>query len=359
MSMQIRVGDGVVHVTSGRTESIDAPFRTTIVEAAGALLHADPTAEATIPDADIDDVDAAAGWLSDLYGPEIADAVRRGVDTSVAWTGPGDAGIADAVQRLGQLTWARAWWPAGARIPALDPALLAAEIATTSHLLSHMLDDDEAVERALQDAADAPSALAALPPALASDGARLAHALLELADDHGVALLPSREARQEWALAAGGAERHPGSADAGIELASGSAAVRWADVPAQTVDAEAAAHWSLRQRAGNATLHIEVPAVDAPFAARSLRARFGPADSGIEVALERDGNLFGGETAVAASVAFLPAGERVLWVHDPALVSSPGEPDRESDRDRVLQYAASRIGAAGASLAERAAAAVR
>ncbi|MDQ0728401.1 hypothetical protein [Microbacterium sp. W4I20] len=366
MSVLVRVRDGVAHVSPGRLEATDPPFLTAVVEAAGGLLLTDATVDATVeadvreirvPDAVIDDVDAAGAWLADLYGPEVADAVRQGAETSPEWTGPGDAGIADAVHRLGQLTWARAWWPAGARIPAVDPSLLAAEIAVTSDLLSHLLDDDEAVERALRDAADIRSALAALPSALAAEGAQLAAALHDLADDLGVELLPARENREDWALAAGGTG--PVADRPGIEVASGTAPVRWADVPAQTVDAEGLARWSLRQSDGSLMLQIEVPAVDADFAARALRARFGPADSDIDVALERQGGRFRGETAVAASVAFLPAGERMLWVRDPALASSPGEPDSGSDRERVLRHASARWGAPGASFAERVAGAVR
>lgn len=366
MSVLIQVRDGVAHVSSGRLEETDPPLLTAVVEAAGGLLLAEVTAEAVVeagvreirvPDALIDDVDAAGIWLADLYGPEVADAVRQGAETSLEWTGPGDPGIADAVHRLGQLTWARGWWPAGARIPALDPSLLAAEIALTSHLLSHMLDDDEAVERALRDAADVRSPLAALPSALTPDGAELAAALADLADDLGVELLPARENREDWALAAGGTG--PVADRPGIEVASGTAPVRWADVPAQTVDAEGVARWSLSQSDGRLMLQVEVPAVDADFAARALRARFGPADSDIEVALERQGDRFRGEIAVAASVAFLPAGERMLWVRDPALASSPGEPDSASDRERVLRHAAARLGAPGAFFAERVAGAVR
>lgn len=370
MSTHIRVRDGIAHVSAGSISTgpistgpaaaTRAPFLTAIVEATGALLHWDPTAGAALPDADIGDATAASGWLAEVYGTTIAEAVLRGDDVSVTVAGsgarePADPRIVDAVLRLGHLTWARAWWPASARLPALDPALLATEIARTSHDLTHLLDDDEAVERALHDAADAPGVLAALPPALAADGAALATALAELADDHGIALLAAASTREEWALAAGG----PGAPASGIEIANGTAPVRWADVPAQSVDAEGVAHWALSQHAGAVTLRVEVPAVDTAFAARTLRARFGPAASGVDVALERDGSRFFGEAAVAASLAFLPADARTLWVRDPMLASAPGSPESAADRDRVRRFAALRLGSPAASLAERAAGAAR
>ncbi|PVE94741.1 MULTISPECIES: hypothetical protein [unclassified Microbacterium] len=354
MSTLIRVRDGVAHLSSGVSGVEDPSFLTAIVEGAGALLHWDATAGANWPDADIDDIAAASGWLADVYGPAVAAAASSESDAAVE-IADADPGIVEAVLRLGHLAWARAWWPAGARIPALDPALLAAEIALTSHLVSHLLDDEDAVEHALRDAADAASRLAALPLALAPDGAAVSAELAELADDHGIALLPVTTAREEWALAAGGA----GPASAGIELATGADAVRWADVPAQSVDAEGEARWWLRQHDGRMTLRVEVPAVDADVAATTLAARFGPSDSAVDLALERVGDRFSGETDVPASVAFLPAGERTLWVHDPVLAPSPGAPETAEARDTVIRFAADRLESPSTSLAERSAGASR
>lgn len=353
MSTLIRVRDGVAHISSGTGDPEGPPFLTAIVEAAGALLHWDPTAGVGSPDAHIDDLTAAAGWLSDVYGPAVAAAARDGEETAVA-VDPRDPHVVDAVLRLGHLSWARAWWPAGARIPALDPALLAAEITVASHAVSHLLDDEDAVERALEDAADAAAALAELPAVLAEEGAELSAALSDLADDHGVALLPVSTRRAEWALAAGGA----GSAPVGIEVASGTAPIRWADVPAQTVDAEGEARWSLRQQGGATTLRVEVPAVDGATA-DALRARFGPEDAAVEVTLARVADRFEGDAEVAASVSFLPAHERTLWVRDPRWASSPGAPESADDKERALQFARIRLHAPHASLAERAAGAAR
>lgn len=353
MSTQIRVRDGVAHISSGGSDEPGAPFLTAIVEAAGALLHWDATAEVSSPHADIDDIAAASGWLADIYGPAVAHAASAGVDAAIP-VAPGDASVVDAVLLLGHVTWARAWWPAGTRIPALDPALLGVEIALTSHAVSHLLDDEDAVERALTDAVDAASALSGLPAALLSDGAEVAAAFATLAEDHGVDLLPVSATREDWALAAGGsAEVH-----AGIELATGTAAVRWADVPAQTVDADGEARWSLRQHAGQVTLHVEVPAVERATV-DALRASFGRAGSEVDIVLERQDDRFAGETEAPASVVFLPTQERSLWVRDPMLAPTPGEPESTEERERVVRFAARRLSDPLASLAERAAGAAR
>ena len=354
MSAQIRAQGDRVHLSSADSSPDRIPFRTAIVEARGGLLRWDPTDAVTVPDADVDDVDAAAVWLAEIYGPEVADAVSRGTDATLP-VGEGDPAVIDAVLRLGHLAWAGAWWPAGSRVPALDPALLAAETALTTHIVEHLLDDDQAVERALADAATAPAALAAVPSALAIDADRMLSALSALAEDYGVVLdaTPGRSisgAREEWALAAGGAH----ASRAGVEVASGSAPVRWTDVPAQTVAAESEARWTIRQHAGAAVLHVEVPAVDSPHAGRSLVARFGPAELGTEVILERGSAMFHGEAEVPASALFLPAADRTLRVHDPLLsAEDDGAPEPLDQRERVLAFAASRLSSPDASLAER------
>lgn len=372
MSVRIRIQGDLAHVSSSDAVLDRMPYLTAVVEAKGGLLHWDPTEPAVVPDADIDDTDAATGWLADLYGQEVADAVGRSTDASadaVVRIGQGDRGVIDGVLRLGHLTWAQAWWPAGAGIPALDPAVLAAEIAVSTHVVEHLLDDESAVERAVEDAVDAPSALAALPAAFTREGEHLLTVLSTLAEDHGVALesaeggpAGAESRREEWTLAAGGTH----GAALGVEVASGSAPVRWCDVPPQTVAADDDAAWVIRRHAGSAVLQVEVPAVDAPGSGRMLRARFGPAALGVEVELRRETTLFRGEAEVAASALFLPADQRTLWVRDPVL--SPGDelipedegaPDPVAARERVLSFAASQLLSPTAPLAERAAGAQR
>jgi hypothetical protein len=353
MSVRIRVHGDEVHVSRAEAPLDRMPYLTALVEAAGALLHWDATETVALPDADVDDLRAAADWLPEIYGQEVADAVVFGADATLP-VGGGDPAVIDAVLRLGHLNWAQAWWPAGARISALDPALLAAESAVTAHIVEHLLDDDRAVERVLADAAEAPRAVAALPPAFAAETERLLTTLADLSEDHGVALAPAEPAavREDWALAAGGVD----SISSGVEVASGRAAVRWSDVPAQTVDAGAEARWAIRQRAGAAVLRVEVPAVDSPRAARSLTARFGPAELGVDVVLRRETTLFEGEAEVPASALFLPSSEQTLWVRDPVLSpEDDGAPDPHDARERVLSFAAARLLSPKATLAERSA----
>jgi len=364
MSTRIRVRDGRIEVSTAREDSVrsDAlvehvPLRTALVEAAGAQLTWDVTAPAPLPDTDVHDALAASAWLADVYGATVADAVFRGVDVEIALDAFGDPTIVDAVRALGHLNWARAWWPASSGIPALDPAIVAAEVAVTSHLLTHLLDDEDAVEHAMTDAHDAPAALAALPPALAADAAELAAVLDALAEDHGVAWAPTPPAdvRSEWALAAGG-ERRASAAD-GVVIAQGTAPVRWSDVPTQTVDAAAEARWTLLQGTDTPFLQVEVPAVQGVLSAPELHAVFGPPALDVDVVLRRADSVFVGETVVPASALFLPPGARTLRVHDPLLVS-PDEPEAAEsaeDRAEVLAFATTRLTAPDASLAERAA----
>lgn len=357
MSVQIRVQGDAVRVSSSEALPDRMPYLVALVEVAGGLLHWDPTEHIVLPDADVDDLHAATGWLAEIYGQEVADAVGQGADATLP-LGDGDPAIVDAVLRLGHLAWARAWWPAGARFPALDPALLAAETAVTAHDVEHLLDDDRAIERALADAADAPSALAALPPAFAAEAERLLSTLTDLSEDYGVALGSAEPVavREDWALAASGVH----DVREGVEIASGRATVRWSDVPAQTVDAEAEARWVIRQRGGAAVLRVEAAAVDSPLASRSLIARFGPAELGVEVVLRRETSLFQGEAEVPASALFLPSAEHTLWVRDPVLSpEDDGASDPHDAREQVLSFVATRLLSPAASLAERTAGARR
>jgi len=352
MSMSIRI-DGDAATLSHAAPSADrAVIRTAMIEARGALLSWDATADERFPDAEIHSPAEAAGWLAEIYGAEIAAAVRSGEERAVPL--PEGAELVDAARRLASLTWATDWWPAGVYTPALDGAILAAETALAAHAVEHLLDDEDAVERALRDAVDAPSALAGAPPRLRPDAAVLVDALAALADDLGVELHPAMiaSAEDDWALAAGART----SLDEGIEIGHGSAAVRWADVPAQTVAADSDAQWSLRHVNGVPHLHVSVAAAPGAAVTRAtagLWARFGPESLDIDVPLHRNGTAFTGAAPVAASVALLPLEERTLWVRDPILAPLPGAAEDEDDRDAVREHAVLRLDDPGASLAER------
>lgn len=355
MSIGIRVrGDRVV-VSAAAPPAVVEPFAVALVEARGALLTW-TVPPASFPDAVVHAPLQAAEWLADVYGDAVAEAVRQAAADGAAAEDlplPDGTRLAAEVRGLALLTWARDWWPAGIAVPPLDASVLAAEIAVATHRVDHLLDDGEATERALTDAADAPSALAALPPAFAEDAAVLADELSALADDHGVELLPVAERRASWALAAGGT----GSGTAGIEIARGGAPVRWADVPTQSVAADAEARWSLRHANGEPTLAVEVIAV--PGGDAELRARFGPEELGIDMPLPLSGAVFAGSARVPASVALLPIEQRTLWVRDVRMAAHPGAPESADARAAALANASARMVDASAGLAERAAGARR
>ncbi|MGF6822349.1 hypothetical protein M2317_001253 [Microbacterium sp. ZKA21] len=356
MSVGIRIDGARARVAASEPEeSRTEPFAVALVEARGALLSW-TIPPGRFPDAEVHAPLLAAEWLADVYGDAVAEAVRQAATAGTSAEDialPDETRLAADVRRLALLTWARDWWPAGTAVPPLDTSVLAAEIAIATHRVDHVLDDDEATEHAVSDAVGAPSALAALTSSFAEDAAALADELSSLADDHGVELLPVVERRAEWALAAGGSA----SGAAGIEIAHGTAPVRWADVPTQTVAADAEARWSLRHAAGEPTLVVEVAAV--PGGSADLRARFGPDEPGIDLPLPLSGSVFSGSARVPASVALLPIEQRILWVRDARMAAHPGPVESADAREAALAHASARIVDASAGLAERAAGARR
>lgn len=346
MSIWIRISDGAAVLSRTAPPNDRTVIRTALIEARGALLSWDAASDERFPDAEIHSPVQALGWLAEIYGDDVAAAVHA-ADEGLHLL-PDGAELVDAARRLAWLTWASSWWPAGVYTPALNGAILAAETALAAHAVEHVLDDEDAVERALRDAVDTPSALATVPPRFRSEAASLVDALAALADDHGIELNPAMIASpEEWALAAGART----ALDDGIEIGHGTAPVRWCDVPSQTVAADSDAQWSLRHVDGVPHLHVSVAAV--PGATAELWARFGPDSLEIDVVLHGDGIAFTGNAQVAASVALLPLEERTLWVRDPVLAPVPGPVEPEDDRDAVREYAVDRLDDPSASLAER------
>lgn len=347
MSVSIRIDGARAAVEASEPGPQAEPFAIALVEARGALLTW-TIPPGRFPDAVVHAPQQAAEWLADVYGDAIAEAVQQAADVVEDIALPDESRLADDLRRLALLTWARDWWPAGITVPPLDASVLAAEIAVATHRVDHLLDDDGAIERALADAVDGPSALAALPSSFSDEAVAIADALSSLADDHGIELLPVVEHRAEWALAAGGT----GAGAAGIEIAQGSAPVRWADVPSQTIAADAEARWSLRHTAGEPTLVVEVVAVSGGHA--ELRGRFGPEELGIDVPLHLSGGVFTGSAPVPASVALLPIEQRTLWVRDTRMAAHPGVAESADAREAALAHAAARIADPNTCLAERA-----
>lgn len=318
------------------------PECTALIEARGALLHWDVLDRHAHPAAEIHDEDLAADWLWEIYGPDAATAILNGAsDIDTDWESP----ALDAARRLAHLRWAEAWWPSShaAAIPALDIGLLRAEAAWRTAGVEHLLDDEEAVERALAEA-DA-AAAEALDPVLSGE---LTAALETLAEDYGVALRrePAQLRPEDWALAASG------SPAVDFALASGGAPVDWEHVPQGLVDAAAGATWTLTQREGGLIIAVTVPA--APEA-RDLRlaARIGGID--MQLALDPESGQFTGEAAAPQGFLMLPALQRRLHVFAPdfSLGDAWNDPRRSLHRAAIIEYARERRTAPDASLAER------
>jgi hypothetical protein len=300
------------------TTPLPHPERTALLEARGATLYWDVLSDAP-PVIDVHDEKLAADWLWDL---------------------PATA------RELAYLGWARAWWPTStaARVPPLDPALLAAELAVATAAVDHLLDDEDAVDRAVAAAAAAVHPLAALAddPDLGSRAADLSARLADLADDHGITLPApvAAPARTGFALAAGG------RAGSDVVVLRGSAPVDWALVPQGTVDAAADATWSVVRRDGELVLAVSVPTMaDVPLA-----ARFGQVDVPID-----DGT---GAVAVPPTVLLLPAAQRNLTVYAPGFATpeTTADPDAPTRRAALVAMARARLTAPDATLTERAAA---
>jgi hypothetical protein len=301
------------------------PEQTALLEARGATLCWDVLTDGP-PVVEVHDDRAAADWLWELDDD------------------------ATALRTVAYLGWARAWWPASAvaGVPPLDPALLAAELAVATAAVDHLLDDADAVERAVAAAADAVHPLAALAddPDLGARATELAARLADLADDHGIALptaLPEPvtpvPSRSGFALAAGG------TVGEDVVVLRGSSPVDWALVPQGAVDAAADATWAVVRRGGESVLEVSVPGTGVP-----LLARFGPLD----VALDERGE---GAVPVPATVLFLPAAQRMLTVYSPgfAVPDAPEDPDAPARRAAIVAMAKARRTAPDATLTERAA----
>jgi hypothetical protein len=318
------------------------PERTALVEARGALLFWDVLDRRAHPAADIFDARAAADWLWEVYGPDTAAAIL-GDAASVAteWESP----VLDAARDLAHLHWAGAWWPGShaAAVPALAGGLLRAETAWRTAALDHLLDDEDAVERALAglDLGDLP--VLGTDPALAESVAALQESLTDLAETFGVELRASARIRPEdWALAAGG-----GAPD--LAVASGSDPIEWALVPHGLLDAAGEATWQFAQRSGTWVITVTAPA--APGAEPvPLIGLFDAVE--IPLHLDRGAGAFIGEAPAPPDFAMRLRGR--VRVYAPRFAVPGDSPDE--DREAVIAFARARLSAPDATLTERAAA---
>jgi hypothetical protein len=310
------------------------PEVTAVLEGAGAVLAWDVLAGDAVPAARVDDPVRAAEWLWEIYG-SAADGIL-GEASEVDVPAGGDWRVRDACRTVAQLDWARAWWPASATtgVPALDPVVLRAERAVAVSTVEHLLDDQDAVTRAL-----------AMVTSFDTPDPELSDRIAALAEDYGVVLSPPVAARTAYALAAGG----PGSSS-GTTVLTGSSTVDWTLVPAGVVDAAAPVEWSVVRRQGTTVLEVAVEPGPAP--GPRLAARFDE----IDVALDEIDGLgrITGSAPVPATVLLLPPDRRVVTVYAPDF-AAPAEPEpgAEARRAAILAYARSRVGAAEATITER------
>jgi len=308
------------------------PEVTAMLEAAGAVLAWDVLAGDAVPAARVHDPARAAEWLWEIYGPAAEDILGGARDVTVP--ADGDWSVRDACRTVAQLDWAQAWWPASlsAGVPALDGVALRAEHVLALSGVEHLLDDPDAVERALGSVA------------LPAD-ADLASRVAALAEDYGIDLSPApAPARSGFALAAGG------DSGGGTTVLTGASTVDWTLVPAGTVDAAAPAEWAVVRR-GGATV-VDVSVVPGPRPGGPLAARFGD----VEVTLgEVDGlGRVTGSAPVPASVLLLPPEQRAVVVYAPGFaVPVMPEPGAGARQAAIIAYARSRVGSPSATLTER------
>lgn len=340
----IRIGDPPEH-----------PELAGVVEARGGLLLCDELSDGRYPAAILHDPDRAADWLWDVYGHSAASAVLSGETVIEA---DGDSPVLAAVCELAHLNWARAWWPVSAiaGVPRLPSALLRAETAVATAAVEHLLDDEDAIARALSDVdLDGLRGRPATAP-LPEEIALLAERVTELAEDHGVTFAAPDGHREEtgWTLAAGG---EPAAAK--VVLRSGSSGISWALLRPDQLDAAATVEWAVVRDHGRTLLSVSVPAVPGPWRDPGpLRARLGDA----EVALHRPSGAtaYTGSGQVPMSVLRLPDRRRGLVVYSPDLIApdmvdipEPGVLRRQA---ALIARSRARLAAAGSTLTERVAA---
>ena len=217
-----------------------------------------------------------AGHVAVLAALEGAAGHRDAVDVTDAELDP--AAVAP-LRRLAFGHWLRRWWPASARdgIPALDAALLDAEIAVLTAANEHMFSDDTLDSDIAAILSPHTTDFATYAGSGDRRVAELAGTALEMADDIGCAvgtLVDSGPARRsDYALAAGAG---PGGQTGSI--AEGIASVHWAAVPPGVFDAaDNTVEWTVRGAAPGPVIAVRV-------------ATMGPGDpAGVRVRLHTDG----------------------------------------------------------------------
>ncbi|MFD6268143.1 hypothetical protein [Nocardia asteroides] len=339
-----------------------------VLDVLGGHLSWSLLAGQTLPAAVLDDPDAAQDWLWAVYGESVALAVadgqRRALDAE-----PARAELVESLRRLAYAHWAARWWPASTidDIPALDPALLAtdiAELAETCEIAIADPSDDLASSENftastgydLHSAAPhtstanfgADPAASSGTSAISGDGSGTnVEAGAGAVDDDAVAsgTRENRGRADDYALAAGG-----DAGAGGLVLGRGSTGWDWRRCPPGLLDAgDQAVSWQVTRADGVSTVRISV--VAAPDSPRDVDAHLRPharlttGSSATEVALRHRGDAWLG----AAQLTEVVDGTLSVDVFVPGV--GPADPrDEAESRHRIRAFARARLLAPGAEL---------
>lgn len=347
--VEITAAEGGVTVTLAGRSAAPPLFASSVVDADGGLLAWPDITASGLPDAHLDDVSAAQGWLWDLYGPDTARAVGAAVaapgTTVRVPAGPGALERPLAALALGH--WAARWWPASRLdgVPALDTDLLGLELAVLAHRAHRALPPDAAADLLLEHRAGIGALLDEGPPGLAAGLAAVADAAGIDGGDidalTGAAAPPAAPPRADgYALAAG-----PGTPGRARTLARGHGANDWCRHPAGFLDAaEAAVSWTVL--AHGAARSIEVRAVMGPLGPRVSAhpvAEVVPAPGAapVRIPLAPDGDAWAGGAALDLPAAAVPAPDVAVLL--PGFDPGPSGPGAAVFRDRLRSLAARRL----------------
>jgi hypothetical protein len=375
-SVDVQVGrddDGTIRVVG---PAAGPDFTRAVLDVAGAVLAWPVLGNPGPPTAEIHDAGRAQQWLWAVYGERTAAAVHAcaaGGSAGARVTADRTA-LASGAARLGFGHWAARWWPASHLdgIPALEPDVLALELAALTHECQQLFDDDgdqpdDCVAELIGDHEVAIDTLIrwwhATPPS--TDTARRLESVLRSVDDaadcaglDGQALRRLRSSLAEPRPVGTGAEpvplfvRHRDFALAAGEplvaggrvIARGSGTNDWRRYPPGFVDAsETAVSWTARALGARRRIEVEVVAHPAAPVTRALLVAEVGVDAGrpSRVPLARRDDVWSGRADLDPS-----AGEtrpRIeIGVLLPGFDPGPG-PESGADREAIRALARRRL----------------